>query len=155
MLVADILPILVVLGSMTKKPPLPAQRLARFMKDAGLSQVRLGKLAECSGQQIGKLLNGDRTLDYEWAEKLAPHLGVNPGDFFQIPDNDTPDQGAYDPQAKVIVEGDLRMPKNDEEGELLEIFRQLDSVHKGRLIEIANDFLALRWPARPFAHRRA
>lgn len=45
---------------------------------AGLTQERLAELAETSRVQINRLEKGKRRLTREWADRLAPHLGVSP-----------------------------------------------------------------------------
>ena len=45
---------------------------------AGLSQAQLAALANTSQPQIKRLEDGERKLTREWAERLAPHLGVTP-----------------------------------------------------------------------------
>jgi transcriptional regulator with XRE-family HTH domain len=58
--------------------PLKSARLAK-----GLSLAKLGRMAGTSPQQIDRLEKEDgskqgRKLTKEWAERLAPHLGVAP-----------------------------------------------------------------------------
>ena len=45
-------------------------------KKAGLSQERLGQLADSGRSTIVKLENGTMTMTEDWAKRLAPHLGV-------------------------------------------------------------------------------
>lgn len=45
---------------------------------AGLTQDQLGEMAGTSQVQIGRLERGERKLTKEWADRLAPHLGVSP-----------------------------------------------------------------------------
>lgn len=47
-----------------------------FREKKGLSQVQLAKLVNSSQPQINRLEMGDRKLTVEWAERIAPHLGV-------------------------------------------------------------------------------
>ncbi|MFT8491041.1 XRE family transcriptional regulator [Gluconobacter oxydans] len=51
-------------------------RLADFMARARLTDPELGRRADTSKQQIFKLRKGERKMSREWAERLAPHLGV-------------------------------------------------------------------------------
>jgi transcriptional regulator with XRE-family HTH domain len=58
--------------------PLKSARLAK-----GLSMAKLGRMAGTSAQQIDRLekeagAKDGRKLTKEWAERLAPHLGVAP-----------------------------------------------------------------------------
>lgn len=55
-----------------KSPLLKARKAAR------LSMAALGALAGTSQQQIERLEKGGRKMTKEWAERLAPHLGVAP-----------------------------------------------------------------------------
>ena len=43
----------------------------------GISQAMLAELAHTSQPQIARLENGLRKMTKEWAERLAPHLGVS------------------------------------------------------------------------------
>lgn len=43
----------------------------------GMTQARLAELAETSQPQIRRLEAGERQLTKEWAERLAPHLGIS------------------------------------------------------------------------------
>jgi transcriptional regulator with XRE-family HTH domain len=45
---------------------------------SGLSQARLADLSGTSQPQIKRLEDGERKLTRQWAERLAPHLGVAP-----------------------------------------------------------------------------
>lgn len=53
-------------------------QLKRLREKSGLTQKELGARAGTSQPQIKRLEDGDRTLTKEWAERLAPHLGVTP-----------------------------------------------------------------------------
>jgi transcriptional regulator with XRE-family HTH domain len=46
-----------------------------------LTQARLAELAGTSQPQIRRLENGERTITREWAERLAPHLGISPSEL--------------------------------------------------------------------------
>lgn len=52
-------------------------RLNELMTLRGLTGVAIAKAAGTSKQQIHKLRYGDRKMTREWAEKLAPALGVS------------------------------------------------------------------------------
>lgn len=43
-----------------------------------ITQPQLAKLAGTSQPQILRLENGERKMTKEWAEKIAPHLGITP-----------------------------------------------------------------------------
>jgi transcriptional regulator with XRE-family HTH domain len=51
--------------------------LRELRKKIGLTQQELGDLVGTSQPQIKRLEKGQRTLSKEWAERLAPHLGVS------------------------------------------------------------------------------
>ncbi len=68
--------------SLTQLPPQPsgdevAEGLRRARERAGLSRPELAQRAETSRQQIERLEKGERELTKQWAERLAPHLGVS------------------------------------------------------------------------------
>jgi transcriptional regulator with XRE-family HTH domain len=52
-------------------------RLDELMLRAGINGQRLADLAGTSKQQIHKLRHGNGKLTREWAERFAPHLGVD------------------------------------------------------------------------------
>ncbi len=54
------------------------QNLRRLRKEAKLSALALADLTGTTDQQIYHLEHGRRTLTRDWAERLAPHLGVSP-----------------------------------------------------------------------------
>lgn len=149
--------------------PLPARRLAELMKGPPKwSQVRLGKAIDCSGQQIGKLLNGERTLDYRWAKRLAKPLNCDPGDFFiegelsqnrdtLVPDlpkniNESETETAY-PHGSIVREALM----DGDESRLLTVFRRMDTPRKAILLTLADDLLAASeaGTAKGFTNRRA
>lgn len=52
--------------------------IRKYRDRAGLSQAKLADLAGTSQPQIKRLESGERKLTKEWAQRLAPHLGVSP-----------------------------------------------------------------------------
>ncbi len=56
-------------------------RIFALRKAQNLTQNTLAELAGCTAQQIHRLETGHRKLSEEWMRKLAPHLGVAPGDL--------------------------------------------------------------------------
>lgn len=52
--------------------------LRAFREAKGLSQNELASFAGTSQPQINRLESGQRKLSKEWAERLAPHLGISP-----------------------------------------------------------------------------
>ncbi len=51
--------------------------MIRNLREArGLTQAQLARLAATSQPQIRRLEAGERQLSKEWAERLAPHLGI-------------------------------------------------------------------------------
>lgn len=69
--------------------------IRRLRQIKGWSQQHLADLAGTSQPQIKRLEAGERKLSIEWAERLAPHLGVSAKDLM-FPDGkdqaDTPQQ---------------------------------------------------------------
>ncbi|SFL17881.1 S24 family peptidase [Methylorubrum salsuginis] len=51
--------------------------LRHFRSKAGLSQAALASAAGTSQPQIKRLETGERTLTKDWAERLAPHIGID------------------------------------------------------------------------------
>lgn len=62
--------------STTNQCPYP-NRLDELMLRVGISGPRLADLAGTSKQQVHKLRHGNRKMTREWAERIAPHLGVD------------------------------------------------------------------------------
>lgn len=62
--------------------------LKRFRDESGLTQQQLADAAGTSQPQIRRLENSDRKLTKEWAERLAPALGVKPQELLFAPDRD-------------------------------------------------------------------
>lgn len=60
---------------MTEGPYL--NHLAEFMRASRLTDPGLARLLGVSKQQIFNLRKGHRKLTVEWAQRLAPHLGVS------------------------------------------------------------------------------
>jgi hypothetical protein len=61
-------------------------RLAELMAEAGINGAELARLVGVQQPQIWRLANypegkGSRKMNKEWAEKLAPALGVEPADL--------------------------------------------------------------------------
>lgn len=52
--------------------------IRRLRKALGMRQHELALLADTSQPQIARLEKDQRDLTKEWAERLAPHLGVSP-----------------------------------------------------------------------------
>lgn len=67
-----------------RKPykPAMANRLKEWRERRGLSLARLGDLVGSSAPHMHRLENGQRKLTKEWADILAPALGVSPLDLF-------------------------------------------------------------------------
>ena len=59
-----------------------ANRIKELRNAAKLTQPRLAELAGTTKNQITKLENGDRRLSDHWAQRLAPHLSVQPYELF-------------------------------------------------------------------------
>ncbi len=51
--------------------------LAEFMRASRLTDPSLARLLGISKQQVFNLRRGHRKLTVEWAQRLAPHLGVS------------------------------------------------------------------------------
>lgn len=71
--------------------------LKHFLDLAPISANELAKRAGTSRQQISKLVHEQRGLSKQWAERLAPHLGVQPSDLMFGPDADVPTPSAIPP----------------------------------------------------------
>ena len=56
-------------------------RIRKLRQDLALSQAQLAELANTSAPQIHRLEQDVRKLTKEWAERLAPHLKVEPVDL--------------------------------------------------------------------------
>lgn len=61
---------------------IPNEQLRYYREKLGLSQTKLAKLVGCSQPDIQGLERGSRRTTAEWAEKIAPHLGITPRDLF-------------------------------------------------------------------------
>lgn len=84
------------------KPRMAVNRLREFREARKLSQARLGDLAGTSSQQIDRLEKAQRKLTVQWAEKLAPHLGVEPLDIFT--DGEIGATGPWVPSPQTIAD---------------------------------------------------
>ena len=71
-------PHLLILG----KHPAMGNRIKELRIAAGLSQPELAALANTTKNQLAKLESGGRRLSDHWAQRLAPHLGVQPFELF-------------------------------------------------------------------------
>lgn len=85
-------------------------RLAR-----GLTQVELAKLADTTKNQLVKLEGGTRRLSDHWAERLAPHLGVQSYELF-MPADSSSSQLRFVPLVGHIACGDWREAIEHAEG---------------------------------------
>ena len=55
--------------------------IRKLREQCGLTQTELARLVRTSQPQINRLEGGERQLSKDWAEKLAPHLGVAPAEL--------------------------------------------------------------------------
>ncbi len=62
-------------------------RIGDLRKAVGLTQVQLAELAGTTKNQLVKLEGGNRRLSDHWAQRLAPHLGVQPYELFMSAEN--------------------------------------------------------------------
>jgi transcriptional regulator with XRE-family HTH domain len=60
----------------------PNLELKRHRAARGLSQARLAALIGCGQGDIAKLETGSKRTTADWAQRIAPHLGVKPQDLF-------------------------------------------------------------------------
>lgn len=57
-------------------------RVKELRKAKGLTQPQLAELIGTTKNQLIKLESGDRRLSDHWANRIAPHLGVQPYELF-------------------------------------------------------------------------
>lgn len=69
--------------------PIYPNSLAAYMKRAGMTDPKLAELVESNKQTIFKLRKGERKLTAQWAQRLAPHLGVAWQLLLQDPDSES------------------------------------------------------------------
>ncbi|MBW8637039.1 helix-turn-helix transcriptional regulator [Hoeflea sp. WL0058] len=55
--------------------------IRKLREQRNLTQTELARRAQTSQPQINRLETGERQLSKEWAEKLAPHLGISPAEL--------------------------------------------------------------------------
>jgi len=65
-------------------------RIKELREAVGLTQPELAKLADTTKNQLTKLESGARRLSDHWAQRLAPHLGVQPYELFMSSEVVTP-----------------------------------------------------------------
>lgn len=65
-------------------------RIKELREARGLTQPALAKLAGTTKNQLVKLESGSRRLSDHWAQRLAPHLGVQPYELFMSAEVVTP-----------------------------------------------------------------
>jgi len=76
-------------------------RVKALRKAAGLTQTELAALAGTTKNQLVKLEAGNRRLSDHWAQRLAPHLNVQPYELFM------PDQSDVDAMRMVPLVGSI------------------------------------------------
>ena len=59
------------------------QRAFRAGKASGLTKVKLAEAMECTPEQVGHLLSGERTLSFYWFEKMCAGLGLEPAEVLR------------------------------------------------------------------------
>ncbi|KZE09144.1 MULTISPECIES: S24 family peptidase [Sphingomonas] len=59
-----------------------ANRIRTLREEKQLTRAALAALAGTGATQINKLETGERRLSDHWAQRLAPHLGVEPYELF-------------------------------------------------------------------------
>jgi transcriptional regulator with XRE-family HTH domain len=64
-------------------------RIKELRLAAGLTQTELAELAGTTKNQLTKLEGGARRLSDHWADRLAPHLGIERHELFMVPNNDS------------------------------------------------------------------
>ena len=62
-------------------------RIRELRTIKGWSQQQLAEAVSCSKMQISTLERGEQSLDLHWMRRLAPPLGVEPGDLLLSDDN--------------------------------------------------------------------
>jgi transcriptional regulator with XRE-family HTH domain len=93
-------------------------RIQLLRKMRGLTIEQLAEKASCSPQQISKLERGERRLSDVWLKRLALALNIAPWEIIVDPTQIAPS------------------PLKPEESEILEIYHQLDDVHKQQAYRI-------------------
>lgn len=86
--------------------------LQAYRKANKLTQQELAERVGTSQPQIRRLENGERKLTREWAEKLAPHLGITPAQLLfglDLSQSDTAKSGILKPPPAFFSE-DRNMP---------------------------------------------
>lgn len=76
----------VILGSLSDM----GNRIKELRNAASLTQDQLAKLAGTTKNQLIKLESGGRRLSDHWAQRLAPHLGVQAYELFMPENAQTP-----------------------------------------------------------------
>lgn len=64
-----------------------ANRLRELRERKQLTRAALASLAGTGATQVNKLESGERRLSDHWAQRLAPHLGVEPYELFMPASN--------------------------------------------------------------------
>ncbi|WP_419906471.1 XRE family transcriptional regulator [Hoeflea sp.] len=78
----------------------------------GLTQAQLAERASTSQPQIRRLEAGERQLTKEWAERIAPHLGMTPSElmfgapFYDPPSPTGPPAGKMEHNRNIFVPND-------------------------------------------------
>jgi transcriptional regulator with XRE-family HTH domain len=96
---------------MGEKHAHPANALAELMRAAGLNDPALAGLVGTSKQQIFKLRTGAVQLRREWAERLAPQLGVDWQYLMgwdSVPSSGSPITASHEPSARLAPRPELR-----------------------------------------------
>jgi len=82
-----------------------------------MSQEELATLAGCSKMQISGLERGRPRLDIIWMQRLAPWLGVTPGELLNPGDNPT-------------------APQTEQERQLLDLYRNAPTDMQNQILAV-------------------
>lgn len=76
------------MGRKASKPASSDNYLRAWREHRGLTQEKLGEMAQTTGAVIGLLETGERGLSDKWLRLLAPLLGTRPGYLLEVDPHD-------------------------------------------------------------------
>jgi transcriptional regulator with XRE-family HTH domain len=75
-----------------------SNRIKELRKARGLTQAQLAELVGKAQASVARLEQGNSPLTYDWAYRLAPHLGVEPDDIISATEVKFPANGNGEPK---------------------------------------------------------